>query len=71
MFFWVRVQVLEVALKLIVALNFSILHHDIYVYNFSCSSSISIRKYKHQAYFHLFSFHLCHDFFFQGSFSKA
>ena len=34
-FFRVRFQVLEVALKLIVALNFSLLRHDIYVYNFS------------------------------------
>ena len=53
MFFWVRVQVLEVALKLIVALNFSILRHDIYVYNFSSSSISSIRNYTHQTYFHL------------------
>ena len=51
-FFWVRVQVLEVAIKLIVALNFSILRH-IYVYNFSSSSNISIRKCTHQTYFHL------------------
>ena len=51
MFFWVRVQVLEVAITLIVALNFSILCHDIYVYNFSFSSNISIRKCTHQTYF--------------------
>ena len=51
MFFWVRVQVLEVAIKLIVALNFSILCHDIYVYNFYFSSNISIRKCTHQTYF--------------------
>ena len=36
-FFTVRIQVLEVALKVIVTLNFSLLCHDIYVYNF-CSS---------------------------------
>ena len=42
-FFKVHVQVLEVALKLIVALNFSLLHHDIYVYNFS-SLSINLKN---------------------------
>ena len=55
-FFWaqvvsVYVQLLEVALKLIVALNFLLLHH-IYVYNFS--SSINIRKYMHQTWLSLF-----------------
>ena len=48
MFFSVRVEVLEVALKLIVALNFSLLRHNIYDYNFSFSLSINVRKYKHQ-----------------------
>ena len=55
-FFWaqvvsVYVQLLEVALKLIVALNFLLLHH-IYVYNFS--SSINVRKYMHQTWLSLF-----------------
>ena len=46
----VYVQVLEVALKLIVALNLLLLHH-IYVYNFS---SINVRKYMHQTWLSLF-----------------
>ena len=46
--FWgVQVQVLEVVLKLIIALNFSLLRHDIYVYNFF-SLSINVKKYMHQ-----------------------
>ena len=51
-FFRVQVYVLEVALKLIVALglNLSLLCHDIYVCNVSSSLGINVRKYTHQIF---------------------
>ena len=41
-------QVLEVALELIIDLNFSLFRHDIYDCNLSSSLSVNVRKYIHQ-----------------------